>query len=346
MAISSINGLAVNTSPAVEFIRPARRVRTLEEDVKRGLMQRPRWLPAKYLYDERGSTLFDLICETPEYYPTRTENALLKESAPAILARVRPTDILEIGSGMSRKTHRLLDACEQSDVRPSYTAFDISEDALLAAGERLDATYQWLDVRLLHGDYEAGFANIPRHAPPRMFVFLGSTIGNFEHDEAVALLRDLRDSMTGNDWLLLGADRVKNEAVLNAAYNDSLGLTADFNLNVLRILNRVLDANFDLDQFAHQAYYEPAKERIEMHLVAQSQQQVEIGTLDKAIEFNQHESLCTEISRKFTNETLDALLQESGFLVHDHFAPDNEYFSLVLATPDGPLSDTARQSTN
>lgn len=312
----------------------ARDVPPLEEDVAAGLLSRPLELPPKYFYDDRGSRLFDRICETPEYYLTRAEDSLLRDCAAAVVEAAAPEDILEFGSGMSRKTRRLLDACESGARYPSYTAFDISEEALDRAASRLVADYDWLRVNLLVGDYDAGLAHLPAAAGPRLYCFLGSTIGNFPHARAVAFLAEIRGLMAPRDFLLLGADRVKDEGVLNAAYNDRDGLTAAFNLNLLHVLNAGVGADFDPGKFAHRAAFNRSESRVEMRLVSRADQTVRFGVLDAEIEVPRGDSILTEISRKFTVPALTALLGEAGFETVAHFAPSNEYFSLALARPN------------
>jgi L-histidine N-alpha-methyltransferase len=314
-------------------VAAAREVPGIVDDVRAGLLAPPRRLPPKYFYDERGSLLFDRICETPEYYLTRTEDALLNDFAEAIVDLAVPDDILELGSGMSRKTRRLLAACDSRGFRPSYSPFDISEEVLRLAADELVRDYDWLRVNLLVGDYEAGLAHLPDHGDRRLACFLGSTIGNLEHDRGVALMRDLRRRMKDEDFLLLGADRVKDERVLRAAYNDSEGLTAAFNLNLLNVLNRAVDCDFDPDRFEHRAHFNAEFSRIEMHLVSQADQEIRVGALDTSIQVEQGEVILTEISRKFTAESLSAMLHQSGFAMVEHFTPPDQYFSLALARP-------------
>ena len=314
-------------------VAATRRVSSLLDDVRSGLLSAPRSLPPKYFYDQRGSALFDRICDTPEYYLTRTEDALLDASAAAIIAEAAPDDILELGSGMARKTRRLLDACGAAGMRPTYSPFDISRAALMRAARELADEYSWLRVRVLVGDYDAGLAHLPPARGRRLFCFLGSTIGNFEHDKAVAFLSDLRARMNGGDLLLLGVDRVKDEAVLHAAYNDRAGLTAAFNLNILRVLNAGAEADFDLDQFDHRAGFDRRLSRIEMHLVSRRDQDVDLGALGTSIHIAAGEAILTEISRKFTPESLAAMLRAAGFTFDFHYQPANGYFSLVLVRP-------------
>ena len=311
----------------------ARAVPRLEEDVAAGLLTRPFELPPKYFYDARGSLLFDRICETPEYYLTRAEDALLGASARAIVEAAGPEDILEFGSGMARKTRRLLDACEAGARYPTYTAFDISAEALNDAADGLVADYDWLRVNLLVGDYDAGLAHLPGARGPRLYCFLGSTIGNFSHAAAVGFLGEVAGLMAPGDFLLLGADRLKEEAVLNAAYNDREGLTEAFNLNLLNVLNDGVGADFDPARFAHRAAFNARESRVEMRLVSRADQTVRLAALDAEIEVAHGESILTEISRKFTEPALRTLLDDSGFDVVAHYTPANEYFSLMLAQP-------------
>ena len=244
-AASDIDALRCQVVPS------ARPVAGLAEDARRGLLHRPRSLPSKYFYDERGSRLFDAICRTPEYYPTRTEGMLLARHAAAIIAQARPEHILELGSGASRKTRHLLAACEGGRHTPTYWPFDVCEEMLLAAGAELAGRYDWLTINPLLGDYCGGLRHLPAPNGRRLFVFLGGTIGNFERAEAIALLCELYAIMAPGDRLLLGADRVKDPAVLLAAYNDAQGVTAEFNRNLLQVLNRQLGADFVVEAFRH-----------------------------------------------------------------------------------------------
>jgi L-histidine Nalpha-methyltransferase len=315
------------------YVPPERLPPSLAEDARAGLLAPPRSLPPKYFYDRVGSELFDRICATPEYYVTRTEDALLKRSAGAVIKVSRPDHILELGSGASRKTHHLLQACEARTIPCTYWPFDVCESIMIGAGRRLVGAFPWLTVNALVGDYHGGFKHLPNPAGRRLFAFLGSTIGNFDRPDAVDLLCALKQKMRSHDSLLLGADRVKDEAILQAAYNDAAGLTAAFNLNVLRVLNRELDADFDLQAFEHLAPYNANVRQMEMYLVARAAQTVHLGALNRSIGLEAGERILTEISRKFTFEGISRMLQDAGFRVTAHYEPDNRYFSLVLATP-------------
>lgn len=303
----------------------------MAEDAREGLAERPRSLPPKYFYDERGAELFNRICETPEYYLTRTEDALLRQCSADIIALTRPDYLIELGSGSSDKTTNLFDACERQGHTCVYLPFDICEPALTEAAGKLQDDYEWLDVRPLLGDYHAGLDHLPNHAGVNMFLFLGSTIGNFTPGEARAFISGIRQRMAPGDFLLLGADRVKDSAVLNAAYNDAQGITALFNLNVLQVLNRELGANFRADNFTHLAVYNNELNRIEMYLVSRLSQEITLGSLDVSFRLERGERILTELSYKFYFDELETLLEESGLKIIRHFEPDDRYFSLVLA---------------
>jgi L-histidine N-alpha-methyltransferase len=317
--------------PDCDYVKPARAIPDLVEDVEHGLLRNPKTLPPKYFYDDRGSRLFDAICDTTEYYPTRTEDALLRQYADDIIALSKPQHLVELGSGAARKTRRLFDACEQQQCHSTYWPFDVCKEMVIETATELQEEYHWLEVNGLVGDYHGGFDHFPDIQGRTLYAFLGSTIGNFEHADAVNMLEELSGCMSQGDYLLLGADRVKDVEVLQAAYNDRQGTTAEFNLNVLRVLNNELDADFDLRNFDHKAIYNREQSRIEMHLVSKCEQQVTLGALNKSIDFLSDESIMTEISRKFTPDSLHELLNEAGFELVEHFQPDNGYFSLVLA---------------
>lgn len=312
-------------------IEPSIFVPDLKEDVRTGLLEAPYSLQPKYFYDERGSELFDNICNTPEYYPTRVEDELLQLHCDSIIAETLPGQIIELGSGTSRKTRRLFDACENKAHSCSYAPFDVCEPMLIQTANDLRSSYSWLDVSPLLGDYHAGLANLPLEYDRNLFVFLGSTIGNFEPDEAKSFILDLRNKMHDGDYFLIGADRVKNVDVLNAAYNDSMGLTAEFNLNVLRVLNRELGSNFDLNKFQHQAHYNVEKGRIEMYLLSLEDQKIDIDSLQASIKLQQGEKILTELSHKYKSDEIESQLTNYGFEVLKHYQPDSQYFSLLLA---------------
>ncbi len=314
-----------------EAIPPARRIPTLAEDVRNHLLIPPRSLPPKYFYDQHGSELFDRICETPEYYVTRTEADLLEEVVDSIAIATRPVTVFELGSGMSRKTHRILEACQAVGSLERYAAFDISPDALLSAGDTIRKRLPFLDMRLFSGDYTAGLETLPSLPGPKLFLFLGGTIGNFDEREETAFLQDVAGIMGPEDYLLLGADRIKDRRVLNAAYNDSTGITAAFNRNILTVLNTSLAANFEPEAFRHDAHYNESRERIEMFLIAEKAHTVCISDLGENFELEGGEKILTELSRKFSLESLERLIAVAGLSLFQHYTAKNDHFSLVLA---------------
>ena len=314
-------------------VRPTRDIPTLVDDAINGLFADNKHLPPKYFYDDRGSELFDQICDEPEYYPTRTEDALLKDSARNVIRRTMPKQILEFGSGTSRKTVHLLKACEELDCASAYLPFDVCDEVILRSATSLQEKFPWLQVEPISGDYTAGLGNLPVSDGPTLFLFLGGTIGNFPAGDARRFLQEVRSIMQPDDYLLIGADRVKEPARLHAAYNDAAGITAEFNLNLLEVLNRELDATFDKSNFEHYACYNPDANQIEMYLMSMEKQAVKAGELDREIHFDEGEAILTEISRKFTKKSLENLLGEGEFDVLEHYEATENPFSLVLASP-------------
>jgi L-histidine N-alpha-methyltransferase len=318
-------------SAAARAVEPVRRIPSLADDVRRYLLGASRSLPPKYFYDERGSLLFDRICDTKEYYPTRLETALLEASAPEIVRRARPDHIFELGSGTSRKTRALLRACQDLDHQPEYWPLDVSEGILEHTAVALRTAYPWLAVNPLVGDYSGGLGNLPAMPGAVLCLFLGGTIGNFPEREAEAFLLDLADQLNSGDHLLIGFDRVKDPSALEAAYNDDQGLTAEFNRNMLNVINRALGADFDPDDFDHHAVFNQDDARIEMYLVARSDMIVRLPVIGETLSLAAGERILTEISRKFTRDSLEALLAAGGFDLEQRFDAPEEWYSLALA---------------
>ncbi len=327
-------GTEIQEELACTAVEPTRSVPNLMEDVVSGLFAANKHLPPKYFYDDRGSELFDQICDEPEYYPTRTEDALLRESAKKIIQQTSPRQILEFGSGTSRKTVHLLEACEILGCTPTYVPFDVCDDIIIKSSGGLQKRFPWLDIVPISGDYTAGLGNLPTGEGPNLFLFLGGTIGNFAEPDARKFLREARDIMQQDDYLLIGADRVKEPARLHAAYNDAAGITAEFNLNLLEVLNREIGASFDKSKFEHYACYNPDANQVEMYLMSMRDQSVKASELDQDIRFLEGEAILTEISRKFTKTSLEKLLADAGFGVVDHFEATDNPFSLALVAPD------------
>lgn len=303
----------------------------MREEVGAGLSQRQKALPPKYFYDRRGSELFEKITRLPEYYPTRTERTLLTTHMPDWVHAHGPASLVELGAGAADKTRAILDAMHDAVAEPVYVPVDISGEFLEQVASRLRIAYPEAVVRSLVADISAGF-HLPEDLPrPILFALLGGTIGNFPRDEGVGLLRRVRREMASRDRFLCGFDLQKDVDVLEAAYNDSAGVTAEFNLNVLRVLNRDLGADFDPGLFEHRAYYDVADERIEMHLVATSSCTVTIPGVG-TFRFDAGESIRTEVSCKYNRRSIEAMFQRSG-LALERFATEPPGFALVLARP-------------
>jgi len=314
------------------YIAQSKVSNTLEQDVQQGMLNNPRSIPPKYFYDERGSLLFDQICETDEYYPTRTEAALLDRYALELVGVARPEHIIEFGSGTSRKTHHLLQACEQQGISCEYFPFDVCEEMLHQVRNDFMRHYQWLDVKPLVGDYTAGLENLHRPNGTCLYVFLGSSIGNFNVDEAKEFIAEVSECMCPGDTLLLGVDRVKEEHVLHEAYNDKQGITGEFNLNLLNVLNNRLNADFDPSTFKHKAVYNSDQQRVEMYLISQKGQKVNLNGLGESIKLDDGEEILTEVSHKYTHKQAETLLTDAGLHILRHIEPENAWFSVVLAS--------------
>ena len=325
---------AVNKAvkPECVYIECSRAVNSFEQDVKQGLLSSPRSFPPKYFYDETGSRLFDSICDTPEYYPTRTESKLLEQVALELIDRANPNHILEFGSGTSRKTRYLLNACEKLGIECDYLPFDVCEEVLHQVNDEFSKDYSWLDVLPLVGDYTAGLDKLYQPAGDCLYVFLGSSIGNFELADAERFIAEVSSCMRKGDTLLIGVDRIKDDEILQAAYNDEQGITGAFNLNLLQVLNDNLDANFDKSQFRHEALYNREKKRIEMYLVSERSQVVNLKSMDETISLLEDERILTELSHKYSRHDIENLLKKSNLKILNHNESDDEYFSLVLAT--------------
>jgi len=303
----------------------------LAADVRRGLAARPKRLPPKYFYDDRGSQLFDAICDLPEYYLTRTEHALLRRVAGAVVAAVAPSHLIELGSGASRKTRLLLDALMRGQTRPVYVPIDVSGGMLRQSAVALRAAYPRLRVHGIEADFERGLPLLP-DGRRRLVAYLGSSIGNFEPPHDGQLLASIAERLRPGDALLLGVDLVKAPATLEAAYDDAAGITAEFNRNILRVINRELGADFRPERFDHVAFFNADAAQVEMHLRAREAHAVEIAALDLVVEFATGETIHTECSRKFTRATVEALLTQSGFrLLRWDESPDAA-FALALGT--------------
>lgn len=304
------------------------------DDVRRGLTARRKSLPPRWFYDELGSSLFDTICFLPEYYVTRAESEVLVTHAEAMArsfgAHAR---LVELGSGTARKTRILLDAVTARQRELEYVPVDVDAATLERTSRDLLSEYATLRVSAVSADFtkpSAALAMLPPARGRTVVLFLGSTIGNLEPEEAAEMLRDLRSALRTGDALLLGADLRKDTSILEPAYNDSLGVTAAFNLNVLGRINRELGGQFILGEFAHRAFYDATHGRIEMHLVSRRAQTVSIDALGLDIQFEAGESIHTESSYKHNEQTIAALAAASGFSVRRMWGDARRWFADAL----------------
>ncbi|WP_433826116.1 L-histidine N(alpha)-methyltransferase [Actinoplanes sp. CA-015351] len=304
--------------------------RTLRADVRAGLTDSPKWLPPKWFYDARGSALFEEITRLPEYYPTRTERAILVDAAPAIARITEAKSLVELGSGSSEKTRLLLDAMLGRGTLGSFVPLDVSASFLASSVDTLTADYPGLTVTGVVGDFARHLGHLP-DGDNRVVAFLGGTIGNLIPAERAAFLTSLRQALHPGEWLLLGADLVKDPSVLVPAYDDAAGVTAAFNRNVLHVVNRELGAGFDADAFEHVALWNPEQEWIEMRLRAGAAQQVRIAELDLTVSFAAGEELRTETSAKFRRDGLATELGAAGFELSHWWTDPKEWFGVLLA---------------
>ncbi|MEM8905399.1 MAG: L-histidine N(alpha)-methyltransferase [Actinomycetota bacterium] len=305
---------------------------SLVADVTAGLRGRPRTLPPKWFYDERGSQLFDRITELPEYYPTRAEREILTRRAAEIVERSGAHTLVELGSGSADKTRVLLAELLGRVDRPTYVPFDVSPEYLRASAIELVREFPGLTVEGIVGDLELHLGKIPA-GPHRLVAFLGGTVGNFDPVERRELLGELVAGFGEGDHLLLGTDLVKDPARLVAAYDDAAGVTAEFNKNVLRVLARQLDAEVDPDGFDHVAVWNDVDEWIEMRLRARSDQVIRIPQLDLEVEFAEGEDLRTEISAKFRLDRLGDELGSLGLELVEVWTDTAGDYALSLSRP-------------
>jgi len=303
---------------------------TLADDVRAGLTGEPKQLPPKYFYDERGSELFDRITTLPEYYPTRCEREILNRRAPEIVRGSRAAELVELGSGSASKTRALLYAMAGEGTLRRYVPLDVSQATVENCAVELIELYPGLEVHGLVGDFGRDLARVPV-GQRRLFAFLGGTIGNLFPDERTKFLAHLRKLMLPDDRLLIGTDLVKDRSVLEAAYNDKQGVTAEFNRNVLRVVNEGLGANFAPETFEHVAFFDEAKSWIEMRLRANGAQSVRIEGADLELTFEDGEEIRTEISAKFTRDAVQMELTSVGFQLDDFFTDEHGLFGLAVA---------------
>lgn len=298
----------------------------LRADVLAGLTAPRKWLPPKWFYDARGSELFEQITELPEYYPTRSERAILTARADEIARLTAARTLIELGAGYSTKTKLLLEALPLT----SFVPMDVSPSALAAAADQITDDFPGLAVHPVVADFTEHLGELPE-GPGRLVAFLGGTIGNFEPADRARFFTGVRGVLRPGEHLLLGTDLVKSPRVLVPAYDDAAGVTAEFNKNVLRVLNRRLDADFDVDGFAHVALWDADEEWIEMRLRARWPMRVTIPAVDLVIELGAGEEIRTEISAKFRREGVEKELAGAGFTLDRWWTDPAGRFALSLA---------------
>lgn len=306
----------------------------MADDVRAGLCVYPKEVAPKYFYDERGSRLFERITDLPEYYPTRAERQILeRRSAEIHVAAGCPSTLIELGSGSAAKTRHLLSAMRDCDSLDTYVPVDISEEITERTAAELVDEYPGLDVHGLVCDFEQHLERVPHGTDKRMIAFLGGTIGNLYPRQRHAFLERIAALLGPGDHLLLGTDLIKDRDRLEAAYDDSAGVTAEFNKNVLAVLNNQLGADFDLDAFEHVARYDAEAERMDIRLRSLIYQEVRLDGLDLEISFAEGEEMRTEISTKFTRERLESVYAGAGLELRGWFTDEDGDYALSLAGP-------------
>jgi len=328
--VSSDEAIQINPRLRIEIFREQCPI-AAGEDVINGLTQTPKTLPPKYFYDDHGSLLFEKICELPEYYVTRTETQILQNYASEIAHLTGPCEIVELGSGSSTKTRILLDAYQELGHPLHYLPIDISGGILEQSAHSLLKEYPTLHIHGIVSTYETALKHLnPSPLPNRMIGFIGSTLGNLKPEDCHAFFAHVVEALQPGDYFLLGVDLHKSKSILEPAYDDSQGVTAAFNLNMLRHLNRSFAGNFDLSQFEHLAFYNEKEHQIEMHLKSLKNQTVELKTLNLTVEFKEGETIHTEISRKFQFEQIQAELKTLGLVSLKNWTDQNQWFGLML----------------
>ena len=301
------------------------------KDIIEGLTQECKTISPRYFYDHEGSQLFEKICELPEYYPTRTEASILKKSGQEIAKITGKVEIVELGSGSATKTQLLLDAYQNLDYPLYYTPIDVSGGILQESANSLLTKYPTLKITGKVATYQQALSKLSYSAlSQRICLFLGSTIGNFNPSECDRFIELITNSLSVGDYFLLGVDLQKSIPVLEAAYNDSQGITSAFNLNILQHLNWRFDGDFDLSLFEHHAIYNQSENQIEMYLICQSSHNVKLAELDLIIEFKEGEKILTEISRKFNLQEKSVYLASKGLKVNATYTDNKHWFGLLL----------------
>ncbi len=300
----------------------------MKREVLRGLTARQKWIPSRYFYDSRGSALFEQICRLPEYYQARTEMSLLRENANSIMDGMHDADFIDLGSGANWKIRHLLDAADGRRGGIRYVPVDVCEAAIIGAAEELLSLYSNLRVSGIVGDFGQAVSGM-EHGRRKLITMFGGTIGNFREEDAPHFLTRIGGRMTREDRLLVGLDLVKDKEIIEAAYNDDQGVTAEFNRNILAVVNRMFNANFAPSMFDHVAFFNGMTQSVEMHLRAQKDAVVEIADLSFEISITAGETIFTEVSRKFTRETADRMTGGVGLRISRWFTDPKAWFALA-----------------
>jgi len=326
------DGTAAAARITIESRSAPHRDRDLAE-LYQALERSPREIPSKHLYDERGSLLFERICELPEYYQTRTEKAILERNADRIIEESRARELVEIGAGAATKTRVLLRAMERQGLLERYLPIDVDVAMLERVAAELTREFPRLAVHGIGADFDHSLERLPP-GPRRLVAFLGSTIGNLRpEDQAPELLRSIRSRMRSGDRFLLGVDLIKDRARLEAAYNDASGVTAAFSGNIWNAVNRLADADFDSAAFRHRAFWDQRNEWMDIRQVARRAQHVRLRALDLALDIAAGEEIRTEISAKYDRPKAEALLAAGRFELVEWITDDENLFALALARP-------------
>ena len=293
------------------------------------LKNKKKSLPTQYLYDDLGSKLFEEICETEEYYLTRTEKQILELNASDIINEILPSEIFEFGSGSSKKTKSLITKILKKNNKLTYFSFDISVKALRMSYNELNRISKSLDVQLIKGDFYNDIKRIRKSKKNRLYLFLGSTLGNFNNKIAINFLNNIANLMNKEDSFLLGVDKVKDEKILNLAYNDSKGITRKFNKNILNVINKEYNLNFNEKNFLHNAKFNSEKSQIEMYLESTVDHSIKLPN-NENLNIGKGEKILTEISRKFSERTLKDLFNKANLEIKKCYTDTKKYFSLYL----------------
>jgi L-histidine Nalpha-methyltransferase len=335
LAKMNYNTSHISTHEKIQLFNLLNKIEKVDmvEEIVAGLKANQMYLPSKFFYDTKGSMLFEEITKLEEYYPTRTEKAILKNIAPKIFNDLKDTDIVELGSGDGSKVSILLKAIREENLETiQYIPVDFSESAINKSIQTLSAEFPELSFVGFTADFLSQMHLIPR-IQKRLICFMGSTLGNLNQADAQKFLGNVRASMNSGDGFLLGVDMLKNRDVLNRAYNDDKGVTADFNLNILKVSNQIAKTNFNIDDFEHLAFFNESKSRIEMHLKALHDVEIRSPYLLNSLTIKKGDTIHTENSNKYTLESIEHLLNTSNLSIKEVFTDRNNWFSVLHIIP-------------